>query len=232
MLSLYSLSAALLLSIKLLLLNMPVADSPLVPGSHGARQPMRSAWDLDRLRHERATALGFALETRTQHVYNSSTISWLNFCKLHNFPNEPNADTLSIYATWMCGAEHPVKPSIVVGHLSGICSNLEPFYPAIRQIRSDKLVSRTLAGLKKRSGTAAKEKCAIPVQEVSDIYIMLASCGYDDLLFLAILLADFHGLHCLGELCWPNEKEFQSYRRLVARHSVQRFIFLIPFAGA
>lgn len=94
-------------------------------------------------------------------------------------------------------------------------------------------MSRTLAGLKRHFETAAKQKRAITVQEVSDIYIMLeSSSNYDDLLFLAILLAGFHGLHRLGELCWPNEREFQSYQHLVTRHSVtvdnSSFSYLLP----
>lgn len=200
---------------------MPVADSSLVPASYTSRQPTRTPWTLDRLRHERAIALGFALETRTRQVYNSSTVSWLSFCKLHGFSNEPTADTLSFYAVWMCGAERPVKPSTVVGYLSGICSNLEPFYPSIRSIRNDRIVSKTIAGLKRRFGSAPKQKRAMTVQEMADVLIILGpSDSYDDLLFLAVLVAGFHGLHRLGELCWPNKVQHQSYRRLIPRHSV------------
>ncbi|CUA67182.1 Dynein alpha chain, flagellar outer arm [Rhizoctonia solani] len=212
---------------------MPAEDSSLVPASHKICQPPRSAWSLDRLRHERAIALGFALETRTQHVYNSSTASWLSFCKLHGFSSEPTADTLSFYAVWMCGAERPVKPSTVVGYLSGICNNLEPFYPSVQSIRNERLVSKTLAGLKRRFGTAPKQKRAMSVQEVADVAIILGSSTiYDDKLFLAILMAGFHALHRLGELCWPNETQHQSYRRLITRHSASldddAFSYLLP----
>ncbi|EUC67540.1 tyrosine recombinase-like protein, putative, partial [Rhizoctonia solani AG-3 Rhs1AP] len=212
---------------------MPADDSALVPPSHKSRQPHRSTWPLDRLRHEHAIALGFALETRTQHVYNSSTISWLSFCKRHGFSNEPTADTLSFYAVWMCGAENPVKPSTVVGYLSGICSNLEPFYPSVRTIRNDRLVSKTLAGLKRRFGTAPRQKRAMTVQEMTDFVTILgSSTDYDDQLFLAILVAGFHALHRLGELCWPNETQYQSYRRLIPRHSTsidaKAFSYLLP----
>ncbi|KDN34124.1 hypothetical protein RSAG8_12785, partial [Rhizoctonia solani AG-8 WAC10335] len=199
---------------------MSASDSALVPASHRARQPHRSAWLIDRLRHERAIALGFVLETRIQHVYNSSTDSWLSFCKLHGFLNEPTAETLSFYAVWMCGAENPVKLSTVIGYLSGICSNLEPFYPS-------------QAGLKRRFGTAPEQKRAMSVQEVADVVTILgSSTNYDDHLFLAILVAGFHALHRLGELCWPNETEYQSYRRLIPRHSVSlepdAFSYLLP----
>lgn len=71
------------------------------------------------------------------------------------------------------------------------------------------------------------------VQELTDICIILEpSTNYNDLLFLVLLLAGFHGLHRLGELCWPNEKEYQCYRRLTPRHSATleptSFSYLLP----
>ncbi|CCO37674.1 hypothetical protein RSOLAG1IB_00012 [Rhizoctonia solani AG-1 IB] len=208
-------------------------DPTVVPASHISRQPVRSTWTLDRLRHERAIALGHVLENSTRNVYNSATVSYLNFCKLHNFPIEPTSDTLSFYAVWMCGSERPVKPSTVVGYLSGICSNLEPFFPNVRNIRTAPLVSKTLVGLKKRFGSSAKQKRAISVQEISDVQSILSlSSNYDDCLFLALLSVGFHGLHRLGELCWPNDKENRSYRRLIPRHSVRvedaAFSYVLP----
>ncbi|CAE6459491.1 unnamed protein product [Rhizoctonia solani] len=91
-----------------------------------------------------------------------------------------------------CGSEHPVKPSIVVGYLSGICSNLEPLFPNVHNIRTAPLVSKTLVGLKKRFGSPAKQKSAISVQEISDVHSILSlSSSYDDWLFLALLSVGF-----------------------------------------
>lgn len=99
---------------------------------------------------EQVITLGMALEMSTRDVYNSGTRSYLNFCKIHNFSIEPTPDNLSNFVLWICIADPPVTPATASGYLSGICNDLEPYYPNIRSARNGPLVSTILAGLRKR----------------------------------------------------------------------------------
>ena len=103
-----------------------------------ARQPTRQPWPMHRLLEERAIALGFALENSTAGTYTLHLNSYLTFCNIHHLPIEPTADTLSFYIVFMCSH---IKPSSVESYLSGICNQLEPWFPRVREIRTSALVS-------------------------------------------------------------------------------------------
>ena len=81
------------------------------------RQPRREPWSMDRLRHERALALGEAIDLSTRKNYGSALNSYLNFVLLHHLPVEPTDDTLSLYTVWTA---HHIKPDSVDSYLSGI----------------------------------------------------------------------------------------------------------------
>ena len=98
-----------------------------------ARQPTRQPWPMHRLLEERAVALGFALEDSTASTYTSHLNSYLTFCNIHHLPIEPTADTLSFYIVFMCCH---IKPSSVESYLSGICNQLEPWFPRVQEIRT------------------------------------------------------------------------------------------------
>jgi hypothetical protein len=97
-----------------------------------SRQPLRTPWTRERLVHERAVALGCAIEPGTASSYSSALQSYLAFCKSHNFPIDPTPDTLSFFVVFMC---HHIKPKSVESYLSGICNQLEPFFPIVRESR-------------------------------------------------------------------------------------------------
>lgn len=86
---------------------------------------------MDRLILERSILLGMAINLTTAASYNSAVNSYLTFCKLHNLAPEPSPDTFSLYITWQ--SAH-IDPKSVDSYLSGICNNLEPFYPDVRKI--------------------------------------------------------------------------------------------------
>jgi len=111
--------------------------------AHMSRQPVWQAWTLDRLIHERSILLGMAIDSSTVNTYTSTTNSYLTFCKLHNIPIDPTSETLSYYITFK--SSH-INPKSVESYLSGICSNLEPFFADIRTNRNSALVKRTLKG--------------------------------------------------------------------------------------
>lgn len=94
---------------------------------HVSRQPHRAPWTRERLSHERAVVLGSVIDTSSTASYNSALQSYLSFCRSHDFPIEPTPDTLSVYMS------HHIKPASVDSYLSGICNQLEPFYPNARQ---------------------------------------------------------------------------------------------------
>src|ERR1700683_5195469 len=96
--------------------------------THESRQPVRLPWTMDRLIHKRSILLGMAIDSTATNTYTSATNSYLTFCKLHNIPIDPTSETLSYYITFQSSY---VNPKYVESYLSGICNNLEPFFPNI-----------------------------------------------------------------------------------------------------
>jgi hypothetical protein len=105
------------------------------------RQPPSKPWWHERLVRERAIALGHAINRSTKASYNSATNSYLTFCHLHCRPIDPTPETLSFFTVFM---SHHINPKSVDNYLSGICNNLEGFFPDIRKYRASPLVSKTL----------------------------------------------------------------------------------------
>src|SRR5260370_38565221 len=102
-----------------------------------------------------------------------------------SFPIHPTADTLSFYIVYM---SHYIQPCSVKSYLSGICTELEGFWPDIWEIHSSQLVSRTLAGCIKLLGQPAHQKHALSKQDLDTICLHFPSSpSHDDLLFLAFV---------------------------------------------
>ena len=116
-----------------------------------SRQPVRAAWSREKLLRERAIALGQAIDKSTLNSYSSALNSYLTFIRIHNLPVEPTPDTLSFYTVYMC---HHIKPDSVSSYLSGLCQQLEPYFPDVRPSRHSILVERTLKGCRR----SCKEK--------------------------------------------------------------------------
>jgi hypothetical protein len=186
--------------------------------SASSRQPIWEAWTLDRLIHERSIALGSALDKSSYGTYSSALNSYLTFCKLHDRPVEPTEDTLSFYVVFM--SRH-IQPRSVDSYLSGICNELEIFYPNVRKVRSSILVSRTLNGCKRLYSTEVKRKRPLGLSDLQAVINNLASSpNFDDKLFVAQLLTGFHALLRLGELVWPDKTELRDWCKVSMRHTV------------
>ncbi|KAG2738749.1 hypothetical protein P692DRAFT_201675228, partial [Suillus brevipes Sb2] len=153
---------------------------------------------------------------------------------LHSFPVEPTADTLSFYIVYMC--QH-IQPRSVECYLSGIVSQLEPYFPSVRSIRQSQLVKRSLQGSARRFSRPSNRKQPLLREDLVRVVRFLPRPrSFDDHLWLAQLLSGFFGLMRLGELVWPDVLELQDYAKLSLRHSVHvdehHFSFLLPWDKA
>ena len=195
-----------------------------------SRQPAREPWSKDRLLYERSIALGLVLDKSTNDSYSSAANSYITFCRIHNLSLEPTEETLSFYVVFMCAF---VKAKTVDTYLSGICSQLENYFPNIRHARCSSLVSRTLRGCKRRYGTEVTRKKPLGRPDLQIVVDAIGcSVSHDDRLFLALLLTGFHALCRLGELVWPDKLAHQNYQKLSLRSSVtwpdNSFSFFLP----
>ena len=198
--------------------------------SDSSRQPKRDAWTMERLINERSICLGYSLDTSSFGTYTSALNSYLTFCNLHDLPVDPTPDTLSFYVVFL--STH-IKPDSVNSYLSGVCRQLEPFFPDVRHNRKTMLVSRTMTGCMRRFGTPVKRKT--PLSRANLLLIldsMVSEPSHDDLLFAALILTGFHGLMRLGELVFPDKKKLRNYRKISLRHSVsilpEQYSFFLP----
>ena len=186
---------------------------------------------MERLVNERSICLGYSLDASSFGAYTSALNSFLTFCNLHHLPVDPTPDTLSFYVVFLSTY---IKPDSVNAYLSGICRQLEPFFPDVRQNRRSMLVSRTLTGCMRRFGTAVTRKT--PLSHANLLFLidsLVSHPSYDDLLFLAMVLTGFHALMRLGELAFPDKKSLRNYRKIALRHSVSlmlgRYSFFLPY---
>lgn len=187
----------------------------MIQSATRSRQRPRVAWSRDKLLRERAIALGQAIDTSTLKSYSSALNSYLSFIRMHDLPVEPTSDTLSFYTVYMC---HHLVPDTVSSYLSGLCQQLEPYFPNVRPARHSPLVERTLKGCRCIRGVAAKRKRALTFDDLNLVHTSLSnSTLHDDRLFLAMLLTGFFSLMRLGELSFPNDKQLQNWRKVTKR---------------
>ena len=166
--------------------------------SKRSRQPLRMPWTRERLYHERSILLGMTIDRSTSQSYHSALNSYLTFCLLHGLPNDPSPETLSLYVAWQCSF---ISPASVDSYLSGICNELEAYYPQVRANRASKLVTQTLKGARRRYGRPTARKDPLTWTNLELVQVMLASSSdHDDYLFVAMLFTGFHALLRLGEL--------------------------------
>ena len=183
-----------------------------------SRQPAREAWSRDKLLRERAIALGHAIDTSTLNSYSSALNSYLSFVRLHDLPVEPTPETLSFYAVFM---SHHIEPRSVTSYLSGICQQLEPYFPDVRTSRHTPLVERTMKGCLRLKSSATKRKRALTF---GDLYLVLnhltTSLVHDDLLFQTMLITGFFALMRLGELTFSNDVSLRNWKKISKRSTV------------
>jgi hypothetical protein len=189
--------------------------------SPGSRQPQRQAWTTAKLVHERAIALGYAVDKSSNFTYTSALNSYINFCTIHGFSIEPTEDTMSFFVIYMC---HHIDPKSVDSYLSGICNQLESAFPNVRNVRKSPLVKNTLKGGKRLFGKGTKRKRPLSTADLLTVersYAAIPSPTHDDSLFVAILFSGFDGLMRLGELTWPDAVALRDWRKVTRRSSVK-----------
>jgi len=188
--------------------------APTIP----PRQRKRDRWSIEHLYHERALALGEAVDISTRKNYGSALNSYLNFVLLHHLPVEPTDDTLSLYVVYTASY---IKPDSVDTYLSGISHQLEFYFPDVRKARSSPLVKRTLCGCKRLKGSAVNRKRALTLDDLGRVIDHYAdSTKHDDLLFIAQLLTGFFVLMWLGELTFPDDESIRDWRKITLRDSI------------
>ena len=98
---------------------------------------------------------------------------------------------------------HHIKPSSVSSYLSGICNELELFYPNVHKNHCHHLVTKTLQCYKKLWSIPTMQKQPLTHPELTKLQDeYMSSNSHDNLLFFVILLVSFHALMCLGKLVW------------------------------
>jgi len=102
-----------------------------------ARQPVRQPWPQEKLIRERALVLSNSIDFSTQKCYGSACNSYLSFIHAHKLPVEPTPDTLSFFVIYM---SHHISPRSIATYLSGLVSQLEPFFPGVREACHSRLV--------------------------------------------------------------------------------------------
>jgi hypothetical protein len=195
-----------------------------------ARQPIRSPWPREKLVRERAIAISHALDLSTQRNYGSACNSYLAFVRNHGFPVEPTPDTLSFFVVYMC---HHISPRSVSTYLSGLVSQLQPFFPDIKAARHSRVVRQTLQGCHKMLAQPTKRKRALMP---SDVHLVLrhyeTSTLHDDLLFLTLFLTAFFALMRLGELVFSDDRFVHDWKKISRRSSVRflddSYSFILP----
>ncbi|KIY52572.1 hypothetical protein FISHEDRAFT_34973 [Fistulina hepatica ATCC 64428] len=111
---------------------------------------------------------------------------------------------------------HHIKPSSVMSYLSGICSQLEPFYPDVCRARSSNIVRRTLTGCLKLYSSPTRCKRPLHRCELLRITPHFATVtSFDDILWWSLLLTGFYGLLRLGELVTLDNTQLRDDCKLI-----------------
>jgi hypothetical protein len=198
----------------------------IMPHNRSLRQPWSVGW----LERERQFAVSQSISIGSQRAYASALHSFLNFCNIHNLPNEPTPNTLSLYITY---ESHHISPRSVQSYLSGVCNALELEYPNIRATRNHLLVVWTLKGCMKTFNKAILRKDTLTLSDAQSVARSLEqSSNHDDLLFATLFLIGFTCLQRLGELVVPDNPAHREYHKISLRHTVERssshIIYLLP----
>ncbi|KIK57381.1 hypothetical protein GYMLUDRAFT_1011067, partial [Collybiopsis luxurians FD-317 M1] len=125
----------------------------------------------------------------------SALNSYIEFCHLHHFPIDSTPDTLSFYIVFMSSY---IEPCLVAFYLSGICNQLELYFPNICNVRKSDLVTHSLKRLK---SNPVNRKAPLMREQLNHVASSLGNFpSFDDLLWVTLLFTGFYGLLRLGEL--------------------------------
>jgi hypothetical protein len=171
------------------------------------------------------------LECSSRRTYSSATKAYLTFCSVHQRPINPTIDNLADFVIYM--SQTRVNPSSVKTYLSGICHDLLPYYPNIRENHLHPLVTAALQGSRKLCAMPTiRKRVLLPTELVDLCYWYRFSDVYNDLLFLCITLIGFHALLRLGEMVVPDDRHLRDPRKVTQRHTVRvnhdSVSFLLP----
>ena len=195
-----------------------------------SKQPQQVTWSLECLYHECSTVLGQSILPSTHVAYSSALKSYMEFTQNHGFATDPTPDTLSLYITYM---SYYIKPESVDSYVSGICHELEPFFPEVRLSRKSPLVKRTLVGCKRMRGSPRARRRALTTIDLDTVISRYhSSASHDDDLFCAMLLTGFFALLRLGKMAEPDNTNLRDSRKWIRRSSVsvtaENYSFFLP----
>ena len=159
-----------------------------------------------------------SIDNSSHITYTSALNSYLMSCKIHKFNIMPTEQTLCFFTVYM--SSH-IKPALVNSYLSGICNQLELFFPDVRKASNSMLISRTMTGCQRCYGTPVKWKCPL---STSDLQTVISAIGFltchDDKLILSMLETGFHGFMCLREISFPDNVAWCNYQKVILQHTV------------
>ena len=163
-------------------------------------------WPSDLLRSWCNYYIDSSLAPSTHLSHSSALQSYKDFCTLHHLAFDPTPNTLSLFITFR---SQVIRPSSVSLYLSAVISQLEPYFPDVRQARQSPLVKRTLAGIHRVHGRAVIRKQPLsPVDLLRVCDTLGPAFAYDNLLFVTQLFLGFDQLLWLGELCQLTTRAF------------------------
>ena len=110
--------------------------------------------------------------------------------------------------TWTGGH---INPKSVKSYLSGICNNLEPFFPEIHANRASALVKRTLKGALCCYSRPTNRKSPLTTTQLQSITTDLANSSDHDDMFLSMINTGFPGLLCLGEMAVSDNPHLRDF---------------------
>jgi hypothetical protein len=126
-----------------------------------------------------------------------------------------------------------IRPSSVSTYLSGLVSQLEPFYPNVKENRHSQIVKRTLQGCHKLYGKPVTRKRALTRREINSVvqhYSPLTE--HDDMLFLSMFLTAYFALLRVRELVFPDDHTIRDWRKIARRSCVvlrpDNYEFILP----
>ena len=194
-------------------------------------QPNRRPWTMEMLLREHAFTLSNSVDISTSQSYGSALNSWIAFIQMHDFPLEPNPDTLSFFIVYM---SHHIHPKSIQSYLSGLVRQLEPDFPNVCEVHLSSLVVKVMKGCMKTRGVTVRRKLPLSVSDLRFIKKRFSSSkSHDDLLFVTLITTSFHGLLCLGEMTFPDSVyTTQDWHKVTKRSSLtirlHQYEFLLP----
>lgn len=164
-----------------------------------------------------------SLARSTKSSYLSGLNSFLSFCICLNLPPIPTVDTLCAYVSDACRTvsartNKPLSPNTIQGYLAAIADSFEHLYPDIRLATNSARVRKVMRGVKVQFSLPVNRKEPLTLSDLA-LASRCSRTSYDDLLFTALLVAGFHGLHRLGELVVPDTISYRCPRKAILRAS-------------